>query len=157
MDNKVEIVDSKRAGMKVEKGTSSIEFSSESIEQICTGVIELGIQLVAEVGKVTVEYFRTQVDMYYAELNAYIDIEHLSSKERMEMLRQLEKVTDCYSKKITDAYEKEKNEQAKELTKTYMIFAGVYKELYEKNIGHEEPRPTRPHLFQGLKKLFSKK
>lgn len=52
--------------------------------------------MISGIGHVTVEYFKTQAAMYYAELNAYIENQTLKSEERKSILKHIEKLTDEY-------------------------------------------------------------
>lgn len=66
-DNEIQVIDNYNRGMSVSKGDRIIEFSPELSQQICTEMISLGTQLISETGRVTIEYFNTQANMYYAE------------------------------------------------------------------------------------------
>ena len=131
-NNEIEVIDKKSAAMTVRKGDKSIEFSPELSQQICTEMISLGTQLISETGRVTVEYFKTQANMYYGQLNAYIENQTLKSNERMEMLRMIERLTDKYSSLINETDDVAKQEQLKS---TYNFFVDKQTKLYTHIMG----------------------
>lgn len=153
--NEIEVVDSKRNAMTVRKGDKIIEFSPEISKQICTEMISLGMQLISETGRVTVEYFNTQANMYYAQLNAYISNQTLKSNERKDILKMIEKLTDEYSTLINATDDVEKQEQLKA---TYNFFVEKQTKLYtdalKTDVGTEMPH--KPNLLSGIKRLFSR-
>ena len=125
-DNEIQVLDKNR-GMRVTKGDRTVEFSPELSQQICTEMISLGTQLISETGCVTVEYFKTQATMYYAELNAYIGNQTLKSEERKSILKSIEKLTDKYAGLINETEDLEKREQLKS---TYEFLVDKQSKLY---------------------------
>lgn len=155
-NNEIEIVDEKNTAMTLRKGDRSIEFSPEISQQICTEMISLGTQLISETGRVTVEYFKTQVNMYYGQLNAYINNQTLKSDERMKIIGIIEKLTDQYSSLINETEDVVKQEQLKN---TYNLFVEKQTMLYTKALetGGNQKVPPKPNLLSGIKRLFSRR
>jgi len=151
--NEIQEVDSKKAGMTVRKGDKSIEFSPEVSQQICTEMINLGKQLISETGRVTIEYFRTQANMYYGQLNAYVSNQTLKSNERREILKSIEKLTDKYSSLINETDDIEKKEQLKD---TYNFFFDKQAKLYTNalDLDARTEAPNKSDLLSGIKRLF---
>ena len=152
-ENEIQVLDKNR-GMKVTKGDRTVEFSPELSQQICTEMISLGTQLISETGRVTVEYFKTQATMYYAELNAYIGNQTLKSEERKSILKSIEKLTDKYVDLINETEDLEKREQLKS---AYEFFADKQAKLYMGALVVDDSTkmPKKTNLVDGLKGLFS--
>ena len=155
-NNEIEVIDKKSVAMTVRKKDRSIEFSPELSQQVCTEMINLANQLISETGRVTVEYFKTQADMYYGQLNAYIGEQTLKSNERMEILREIEVLTDTYSSLINETDDVAKQEQLKS---TYNFFVNTQTKLYTTALesGANSKVLEKPDLLSGIKKLFSRK
>lgn len=153
--NECEVVESKKIGMTLRNGDKSIEFAPEISQQICTEMINLGRQFISEKGRITIEYFKVQANMYYEELNAYIKNQTLKSDERKEMLRMIEKITDQYSSLINETDNVEKQEQLKI---TYDFFVDKQMQMYMNSLKNDESkeRPSKPDLLTGIKRLFSR-
>ncbi len=152
-DNEVQVIDNYNRGMSVSKGDRIIEFSPELSQQICTEMISLGTQLISETGRVTIEYFNTQANMYYAELNAYIGNQTLKSEERKSVLKYIEKLTDKYVDLINEAEDLEKREQLKS---AYEFFADKQSKLYIDSLVSDASTqiPKKTSLLSELKGLF---
>lgn len=152
-ENEIQVLDKNR-GMRVTKGDRTVEFSPELSQQICTEMISLGTQLISETGRVTVEYFKTQATMYYAELNAYIGNQTLKSEERKSILKSIEKLTDKYVDLINETEDLEKKEQLKS---TYEFFVDKQAKLYMGALVVDDSTkmPKKTNLIDGLKGLFS--
>lgn len=153
--NEVEVVECSESAMTVSKGTDSITFSPDIVLKICEGMIGLGVQLVAETGKVTVEYFQTQANMYYQELDTYIKEQTLYSDERKKVLDVMEKLTDKYSSLISETEDEKKRAQ---LIEAYDHLYDRQAKLYIEALDKVEKKtiPYKPDLLGGIKKLFSK-
>ena len=145
-DNAIEVLN--KNGMRLSKGDSHIELSPELSAQVCTKMISLGEQLISETRRITVEYFRTQTEMYFGELKAYIETQQLYSSERREILSMLEDVTRDYSRLIAEAPDKRTR---KELIKYYKILSKDKSKLYLEALKADK-RPQRPSLFRGTKR-----
>lgn len=152
-DNKIQVIDKSSHGMRVSKGDRTVEFSPELSQQICTGMISLGTQLISETGRVTVEYFKTQASMYYAELNAYIYNQTVKSEERKSILQSIEKLTDTYVDLINETEDLEKREQLKS---AYEFFADKQSKLYMGALVTDASTqmPKKTNLLSGLRGLF---
>lgn len=153
--NEVDVIEPQKAAMTIRKGDKTIEFSPEVSQQICAGMISLGTQLISDTGKTAVEYFKTQANMYYGELNAYISNQTLKSNERKEILKLIEKLTEKYSSLINETSDADKQEQLKE---AYNFFIEKHTKLYTEalTIDTETTIPKRPDLLSGIRRLFSK-
>lgn len=151
-DNEIHVIDNNRR-LRVSKGDRTVEFSPELSQQICTEMISLGTQLISETGRVTVEYFKTQASMYYAELNAYIGNQTLKSEERKSILKSIEKLTDIYVDLINETEDFEKREQLKS---AYEFFADKQSKLYMGALVTDASThiPKKTNLLSGLKGLF---
>lgn len=150
----VQVIDNKQKnGMRVQKGDRIVEMSPEVSVQMVNDLITLGTQLVSETGRVTVEYFETQANMYYGKLNAFISNQTLKSEERRMILQQMEKLTDKYVELINTTDDIEKREQLKS---TYEFFSDKQSKLYmEALITDSKTRiPKKPKLLSGLRNLF---
>ena len=142
----VQVIDNKQKnGMRVQKGDRIVEMSPEVSVQMVNDLITLGTQLVSETGRVTVEYFETQANMYYGKLNAFISNQTLKSEERRMILQQMEKLTDKYVELINTTDDIEKREQLKS---TYEFFSDKQSKLYmEALITDSKTRiPKKPKL-----------
>ena len=106
-------------------------------------------------GKMTIEYFQTQSNMYYAQLNAYISNQTTQSQERYQILQVLQTMANEFQKLILEAEDKEK---INILEKQYELNIEALKKLYSENLGKssEQEIPKKPSLFKGLKELFFK-
>ena len=145
----------KSYGMRVSRGDTSIEMSPEMTGQIYAEMINLGTELVKETGRVTVEYFKQQSEIYYGQLNAYVSTQSLRSEERRELLRQLDKLTDHYVDLISQEEDFVKKE---ELQKVYANMASVHSKLYidALNADNQTQMPEKPNLLSGLRGLFAR-
>lgn len=155
-NNEIEIIDSRESAVRFSKGDKVIELSPEVSQQICNEMINLGTQLIAETGKVTVEYFRTQADMYYSEINAYISDKTLKSNERKEFLKNIEYLTDKYVDLINQTDDSEKREQLKS---AYEFFVDKQSKMYMEALAVDlnAKSPQKIDLIGGFKNLFCKK
>lgn len=155
-NNEIKVIDKKSSAMTVKRGDKSIEFSPELSQQICKEMISLGNQLISETGRVTVEYFKTQANMYYGQLNAYIENQTLKSNERMRMLKMIENLTDKYSSLINETDDVEKQKQLKA---AYSFLVDKQTSLYTSALkaGGNSKSPKKPDLLSGIKRLFSRK
>ena len=153
-DNTIQVID-RNKGMRLTKGGRTVEFSPELSQQICTEMISLGTQLICETGRVTVEYFKTQSAMYYAELNAYFGNQKLKSEERKSILKAIEKLTDKYVDLINETEDLEKREQLK---MAYEFFADKQSKLYMGALVTDASTqmPKKTNILDGLKGLFSR-
>lgn len=153
--NEVDVIEPKKTAMTIRKGDKTIEFSPEVSQQICAGMISLGTQLISDTGKTAVDYFKTQANMYYGELNAYVSNQTLKSNERKEILKLIEKVTETYISLINETSEVDKQEQLKE---AYNFFIEKQTKLYTEalTVDARTITPQRPDLLSGIKRLFSK-
>jgi hypothetical protein len=151
--NEIQVVDNSKNGMKVSKGDRIVEFSPDLSQQICTDLISLGTQLIAETGRVTIEYFKTQANMYYAQLDAYISNQALKSEERKIILQSIGKLTDEYKELMNQTNDPEKLNQLKA---TYDFFTDKHSQLYQNalEIDAKTKIPKRPNLLRSLKDLF---
>jgi hypothetical protein len=147
--NAIQVVDNSKNGMKVSKGDRIVEFSPDLSQQICTDLISLGTQLIAETGRVTIEYFKTQANMYYAQLQAYISNQTLKSEERKMILQLLEKMINKYLELMNQTNDSEKINQ---LNSTCKLFTELYQNALE--IDAKTKIPKRPNLLRSLKDLF---
>ncbi len=152
-DNEIQVIDNYNRGIRVSSGDRIVEFSTELSQQICTEMISLGTQLISEKGRVTVEYFKTQASMYYAELNAYIGNQTLKSEERKSILKYIEKLTDKYVDLINETEDLEKREQLKS---AYEFFADKQSKLYMGSLVTDASTqiPKKTSLLSELKGLF---
>lgn len=154
--NQIEVISNKNTGMRISRGETTIDFSPEATERICSEIISLGQEFIAETSKMTVEYFQTQANMYYAQLNAYISVQAEYSKERNKILDQLQDLSyDCLKlimqtedKNKIDAIKKVHEDKIKGMIDYYTI-------NLEKSIQKEIPK--RRSLLKDLKQLFSNK
>lgn len=155
--NKYEVIETpKNHGMKITKGDRTIEMSPEMTKEACMQMANLGIGFISEVGGVTVEYFKTQADMYYGDLKAFVQNQTLKSEERKQILNQFQQLTSEYSELIKQTDDDDKRVI---LIDTYKKLSEVTANLYlgalERDGGSIE-RPRRPDLLAGIKRLFSK-
>ena len=161
--NEVEVIDNKEWGIKAQKGDTSAEFSLETSQQICDGLLNLGTSFITEAGMMTVEYFRTQAEMYYRDLDRYIQRQQQLGDERVTILQQMNHVGDEWLKRV----DKEDNsERRKALLDEYDRLmdkhTNIYMQLLDKHM-EKEPLPQTPNLlggfglFGGLKKLLPRK
>ena len=90
--NQIEVISKKNAGMRISRGETTIDFSPEATERLCSEIISLGQEFIVETSKMTVEYFQTQANMYYAQLNTYISEQAKYSEERNKVLDQLQEL-----------------------------------------------------------------
>lgn len=154
MDTKsqVEVIDTTLN--EINKGR--LELSPQFAQQLSVGMIDLGTQLVAEVGHITVEYFKSQIDMYNGELNAYQHNQEIKSEERKILLHEIEKIIDSYSDLMSKTDDKEKIEQLK--TASGFLVDKV-SEIYMRALECDSKTklPERIDILSGIKKLFSKK
>lgn len=155
MKNQIEVIDNKRKGMRISRGETVIDFSPEATEKLCSDLIALGTEFVSETSKMTIEYFQTQSNMYYAQLNAYISNQTTQSQERYQILQVLQTMANEFQKLILEAEDKEK---INILEKQYELNIEALKKLYSENLGKssEQEIPKKPSLFKGLKELFFK-
>lgn len=155
MKNQIEVIDNKRKGMRISRGETVIDFSPEATEKLCSDLIALGTEFVSETSKMTIEYFQTQSNMYYAQLNAYISNQTTQSQERYQILQALQTMANEFQKLILEAEDKEK---INILEKQYELNIEALKKLYSENLGKssEQEIPKKPSLFKGLKELFFK-
>ena len=155
-DNEIEIVDRNRGDISLIKGDRSIKVSNAMLQQIYTGMISLGIQFVSETGNVSVEYFKTQSDIYHGQLNAYIENQKIKSNERMDMLRVVEKLTEQYSLLINETDDVIRQEQLKN---NYNFFVDKHIKLYTDTLsfGANQEVPKKPDLLSEIKSFFSRK
>lgn len=142
-------------GIKITANDKSIDFSPEMSQQICTAMVGLGAQLVAKTGAITVEYFKTQANMYQAELDTYFKNQTLNSDERKMILKQLNETTEEYSKYLKETDDPKKREALKE---NYLLFYNTSSEMYLKMFDRhsEERMPGRIDLLHGLRKLLKR-
>jgi hypothetical protein len=73
------------SGLQIRRGSTIFEFDLKALEDICNQMTTLGTEFISESSKVTVEYFRNQSNMYYAQLNAYISNQTMKSDERKQI------------------------------------------------------------------------
>lgn len=146
----------KNHGMKITKGDRTVEMSPEMTREVCNQMAALGTQLISEVGGVTIEYFKTQADMYYGELKAFVQNQTLKSDERKQILSEFQQLTRDYSEKIKQTDDSEKRDI---LIDTYKKLSEVLANLYlgalERDGGIIE-RPRKPDLLAGIKRFFSR-
>ena len=155
MKNQIEVIDNKRKGMRISRGETVIDFSPEATEKLCSELVALGTEFISETSKMTIEYFQTQSNMYYAQLNAYISNQTNHSQERYQILQALQTMANEFQKLILEAEDKEK---INILEKQYELNIETLKKLYSENLGKssEQEIPKKPSLFKGLKELFFK-
>lgn len=154
--NDVEVVDSVKSGLTVRKGEKSIELTPEVAEQVCSRMLDLGTQLISGIGNVTIESFKTEADMYYNQLNTYIDKQTINSNERMKILDIIERKTDKFMELIAQTDDVEKIEGIKGAF--YPILdklTNQYSEALDKN--YKDELPQRPNMLSGLKNFFPRK
>lgn len=148
---------SEKSEISVFKGEGGIEMPQELSVQICTAMVSLGSQLISETGKITIEYFKTQAEMYYGQLNAIIKNQIIKSNERQKILLEFSKLTDRYIELIERTNKKEERE---ELKNTYKMFSEIQTKLYMDALKADSGGTeilNRPNLLAGLKKIFAKK
>ena len=155
--NEYEVMETpKNHGMKITKGDRTVEMSPEMTREVCTQMAALGTQLISVVGGVTIEYFKTQADMYYGELKAFVQNQTLKSDERKQILSEFQQLTRDYSEMIKQTDDSEKRDI---LIDTYKKLSEVPANLYlgalERDGGSIE-RPRKPDLLAGIKRLFSR-
>lgn len=157
-ENEIEVIErGSRTGhdMKVTKGDKTVEFSPELSQQLCNELISLGEQFIMTTGKVTVEYFNTQANMYYAKLNAFISNQTLKSDERRMIFQHIEKLTDKYVEWMKETDDPKKIELLKsQYTHVIDKHSEIYMNALDRDIGTKIP--SKPDLFKGLKKIFQK-
>ena len=153
--NEVKVNDSKKGTMTIRRGDKSIELSPEITQQICTEMVTLGTQLVSETGKITIEYFKVQADMYYAQLNTYIKNEVVKSDERKMILLKIEDLIDDYINLINSTDDVDKREVLKE---TYQNAMNMQANLYIQalKVDSETGMPNRPNLLSIIIRKFSR-
>lgn len=156
-NNEIQVIDRQSCGgIRVSKADRSIEFSPEISQQICSEIVSLGAQMISGTGKVTVEYFKTQADMYYAELNTYISNQGLKSEERKMILEDSKQATSGLLDLINKAKDSKERE---ELLVQYERLFNLHAKKYIAAL-HEDSSTTRPQksdLMSGLLRLFGKK
>ena len=112
--------------------------------------------LISGIGNVTIESFKTEADMYYNQLNTYIDKQTINSNERMKILDIIERKTDKFMELIAQTDDVEKIEGIKGAF--YPILdklTNQYSEALDKN--YKDELPQRPNMLSGLKNFFSRK
>jgi hypothetical protein len=157
-ENEVQVLDGKQDySIRLQRGDNSIDFSPELSQQMCSEIINLGTQLISEAGRVTAEYFNSQVNMYYGQLSAYVEKQRLKSDERKIILSQLESITDKYLEVINETEDTDKREQ---YMSEYERMANVQSKIYLDALRVDSDSnevPKIPNLLGGLRKLFHKK
>ena len=154
-DKSIQVYDSKK-GLSYSTGSRNIELSQEATARICGELVTLATSFIAETGKITVETFRTQANIYYAQLNAYVNNQTLKSEERQIILNKLDKITDKFMNLIEQANTKE---EKKELMNVYKEISSVHTKLYTDalEIDSNSPIPKAPNFFGLLKNAFKNK
>ena len=147
-NEEIEVIEPQKVAMKVEKGDRTIEFSPELSQQMCIEIIDLGLQVISGAERVTVEYFKNQVDSYCKELDTYIKEKTIDSDERKQILKDIEKIIDRYIDEInqTSNFEKDK------------YFIDKLSNIYIENLRESKktPMPKKTDWFAGVKNLFSR-
>lgn len=148
-NNEIQVIDKNNHGMRMRKGDKTVEVSSE----ICQEMATLGTQLISGVGGITVEYFKVQAEIYYAELNTYITERRINSEERRILLQQIEKMLDKYSDLINETDDLEKIEQFKS---TYKFFVDTHSKIYMNSLNADliKTVPKRENPLSGLISMF---
>lgn len=133
----------------------NIDFSSEISQQICTAMVGLGAQLVAKTGAITVEYFRTQANMYQAELDTYLKNQTLNWDELKMILKQIDETKEEYGKYLKETDDPKRREVLKEI---YMLFCTISFGMSLKMLDRHsvEQVPKRVDLLHGLRKLLKR-
>lgn len=154
--NQIEVISKKNAGMRISRGETTIDFSPEATERLCSEIISLGQEFIVETSKMTVEYFQTQANMYYAQLNTYISEQAKYSEERNKVLDQLQELAYHLLELIRQTEDENKIQALKE---TYGIATKPLIEAYTTNLENSVKKeiPKRRSLLKGLKQLFSNK
>jgi hypothetical protein len=156
-ENEIQVVGREHTkGMRIQRKDTSIEFSPEFSQHICSELINLGAKFISETGRVSVELFKTQADMYYGQLNAYISGQTLKSDERKIVLKQLEKLIDKYLDLMNKTDDLEK---MKLIKSTYESVINAHSKLYLDALDKDASTqiPETPNLLKRFRNLFSKK
>ena len=155
-NGEIEVIEPQRTAMRIEKGDKIIEFSPELSQQICTEIIDLGSRLISGAERMTIEYFKSQVDSYSKQLDAYIESKKITSEERKGMLEKIEKAIDNYMCMINQVNNLENGKEYREVLE---LTIDTWSNLYIKalKVNAKEKMPEKTNWFVGLKNLFTKK
>ena len=159
-NNEIEVISNKEPGLKVKSGNAKIEVSSESLSQICMNFINLGTRYISAAENMTVQYFTSQANMYYGQLNAYIKNQAQKSDERKMILQTLKDLTEHYSDLLSEVAENKKKRNAllDVYENLYSKSANLYKEVLDKSMKEEIPKaPKMLKGLKGIKELLSKR
>jgi hypothetical protein len=143
------------SGFQIQYGDIVVGVDSKTLEDICNRMVELGMELISEPGKVTVEYFRNQSIMYYAQLNAYISNQTLKSNERKNTLNLIMELANNYGDLINRTDAKDKIEALKFCYEKAMdSYTESYRQLLGSDVESQIPEPRS--LLRELQKIFFK-
>lgn len=153
-NGEIEVITGTENKMRISRGNTSIEGSSEAVEQVLVSILSTAKELISSSCSMSIEYFRSENELYSKQLSTYLSTKQTKSSERKEILKQFGDVIHTYMNLIQSEQDMEKKEA---LLKQYDHLFSLHSKYYLEVLGKDDDEiPKRPHLLEGLINIFKR-